>query len=212
MISSPSALEAESLARRTDADADEACALRGRTWALLGALLARPPDARLLEALRQVPAEPAGDGDMEAAWAGLALAAGHADPPSLDDEYHALFIGVGRGETVPYASWYLTGLLMEKPLALLRRDLARLGIERSPEVCEPEDHAGALCESMALLVDDPDVVADTERGFFETHIDPWLGRFFEDLSRAPSARFYAPVAVLGQRFLALERRYFSLPE
>ncbi|HHB11839.1 MAG TPA: molecular chaperone, partial [Chromatiales bacterium] len=133
-------------------------------------------------------------------------------PQSLDDEYHALFIGVGRGETVPYASWYLTGLLMEKPLALLRRDLARLGIERSPEVCEPEDHAGALCESMALLVDDPDVVADTERGFFETHIDPWLGRFFEDLSRAPSARFYAPVAVLGQRFLALERRYFSLPE
>ncbi len=185
-------------------------ALRGGAWGLLGALLARPPDARMLGVLRTVQADAAGPGVLREAWAGLALAAAHATAESVDDEYHDLFIGLGRGEVVPYGSWYLTGLLMEKPLAALRADLARLGITRARGVCEPEDHAGALCETMALLVEDPAVTAERERGFFEAHVEPWLGRFFQDLCRAPSARFYASVGVLGQRFVELEQRWFSL--
>jgi TorA maturation chaperone TorD len=203
--------ENHTAARSGPAEGDgEERALRGRTWALLGALLARPPQGDLLAALRRVEADAVDDAPMQRAWAGLGLAARHADPAALDDEYHALFIGVGRGEVVPYGSWYLTGLLMEKPLAALRAGLARLGIERAPQVCEPEDHAAALCESMGLLAGDPEIPLEAEQGFFGTHVEPWLGRFFEDLARAPSAGFYAAVAVLGQRFLDLERRWFSL--
>lgn len=184
--------------------------LRSRTWALLGALLARPPEEPLLSVLRGIDAEAGDDRAMAGAWAGLALAARRADPASLDDEYHALFIGVGRGELVPYGSWYLTGLLMEKPLAALRADLARLGIGRGPGVCEPEDHAAALCECMGLLAGDAGVGVQAQQAFFRSHVEPWLGRFFEDLARAPSARFYASVGVLGQQFVELERGWFSL--
>ena len=45
-----------------------------------------------------------------------------------------LFIGVGRGELLPFASVYMTGFLNEKPLATLRNDMVTLGVERSPDV------------------------------------------------------------------------------
>ena len=91
----------------------------------------------------------------------LGQGAGHsgAGSPSAttthqaDREYHALFIGVGRGELVPFASYYLTGFLNERPLAVLRQDLARLGAVRSESVKEPEDHIAALCEVMAGLIE-----------------------------------------------------------
>jgi TorA maturation chaperone TorD len=52
-------------------------------------------------------------------------------------EYQDLFIGLARGELVPYGSYYLTGFLHEKPLSKLRQDMARLGVEREDGVAEP---------------------------------------------------------------------------
>ena len=48
-------------------------------------------------------------------------------------EYNILFIGVGRGEVLPYASYYLTGFLHEKPLADLRAKCAALAFAESKE-------------------------------------------------------------------------------
>ena len=63
-----------------------------------------------------------------------------------------LTLEIGRGELVPFASYYRTGFLNEKPLAKLRGDMARLGIARAESVKEPEDHIAALCEMMAGLI------------------------------------------------------------
>ena len=53
-----------------------------------------------------------------------------------------------------HGSWYLTGFLMEKPLAVLRDDLTALGLARRDSCGEPEDHLAALCDVMrALLID-----------------------------------------------------------
>ncbi|MEI9806344.1 MAG: molecular chaperone TorD family protein [Pseudolabrys sp.] len=41
----------------------------------------------------------------------------------VEREFFNLFIGVGRGELMPYGSFYLTGFLHERPLARLREDL-----------------------------------------------------------------------------------------
>jgi len=196
---SPEALSAEDRAR-----AD--------VYALLGALLARVPDASFLELLRQIPgSDPADDATMAAAWAMLRQAAERAECDVVKDEYHDLFIGLGRGELVPYGSWYLTGFLMEKPLAELRVDLERLGFQRQEEVREPEDHAAALCETMSLLIlaDAPPGLG-RQREFFEKHIAPWMQRFFADLATAPSARFYRSVGLLGERFLEVEREGFAI--
>jgi TorA maturation chaperone TorD len=148
---------------------------------------------------------------MAAAWRMLAQAGERADRDALDDEYHALFIGIGRGELVPYGSWYLTGFLMEQPLALLRRDLARLGFERQPDVREPEDHAAALCETMALLIGGDEAAGlDQQREFFERHLAPWMGRFFRDMQGAESARFYRAVGYFGEQFMTIEQQYLGM--
>ncbi|MDX1594559.1 MAG: molecular chaperone TorD family protein [Gammaproteobacteria bacterium] len=189
-------------------------ALRAANYAILGSLLARPPSGELLAELAAAEPEGADDGALDAAWRGLADAAAGADAQEVADEYQELFIGVGRGELVPYGSWYQTGFLMERPLGELRADLARLGIARQEGVCEPEDHIGALCEVMSLLIADPELGVDyaTQRAFHATHLGPYLARFWSDLGGADSACFYRAVSQLGAAFTDLETKYFSLPE
>lgn len=209
-------MELQSATQATDLQAEEAryAALRAANYALLGALLARPPDADLLAELAVTEVEGGSDSPLDRAWRALAAAAAKADAQELADEYQELFIGIGRGELLPYASWYLTGFLMERPLTDLRDDLARLGFARQEGVSEPEDHLAALCEVMALLIADPDRSADyaTQRRFYTTHIGPYVARFWRDLDQAKAARFYRAVSQLGAAFSDLESKYFSLPD
>jgi TorA maturation chaperone TorD len=184
---------------------------RGNVYALLGNLLAGPPDADTLQMLGAIAPEPDDDSLLAAAWQMLAVAASRANRESLREEYDALFIGVGRGELVPYGSWYLTGFLMEQPLAQLRADLRELGIERQAGVHEPEDHAAALCDTMALLItaDEP-ASLDRQHDFFARHLEPWIPRFFRDLQQAESARFYRAVGQLGELFIGVEAQAFRV--
>jgi TorA maturation chaperone TorD len=148
---------------------------------------------------------------MGAAWKMLRSAAERCSPAELDDEYHDLFIGVGRGEMVPYGSWYMTGFLMEQPLAKLRSELDLLGFVRQEGVAEPEDHAAALCDVMALISDgEGGAPLEVQAGFFERHVAPWMGRFFRDMQQAPSARFYRAVGQLGEQFVELEKQYLNI--
>ncbi len=147
--------------------------------------------------------------ELSLAMSMLGLAARSAELESIDDEYHALFIGMGRGELVPYGSWYLTGFLMEKPLALLRDDLSALGFERHSDTHEPEDHIAALCEVMAMLIGENQNFS-TQTSFFKAHIDSWSGQFFDDLSAAKNAVFYRAVGRFGLAFFGLEHQYFSM--
>lgn len=183
---------------------------RADVYALLGALLAAPPRERTLEMLRALPGADSEDGDLTAAWAMLKQAADRAEAEALTSEYHDLFIGIGRGELVPYGSWYVTGFLMERPLAELRVDLARLGFERIEEVHEPEDHVAALCETMSLIANDDTVPFEQQREFFRKHLEPWVGRFFADLQGAQSASFYRAVGLVGERFIQIEQTYLAM--
>ncbi|MFQ5938429.1 MAG: molecular chaperone [Acidiferrobacterales bacterium] len=187
-------------------------AARANTYALLGSLLAAPPSREVLTLLTQIDvAADDGANDMAAAWAALRLAGERAGPSDLEEEYHELFVGLGRGEIVPYGSWYMTGFIMDRPLGVLRQDLAALGFERQEDIREPEDHAGALCETMSMIVSNGEAVGfDTQRKFFQDHIGPWMERFFRDLQNAKAARFYRAVGQFGEQFMALEKRYLAM--
>jgi len=187
---------------------DEDQLARAGAYSLLGALLAAPPNGDLLHSLRELPP---GAGLLAPAWDNLGKAAGEARPESLEDEYHALFIGLGRGELVPYASWYLTGFLMEKPLAQLRAELRGLGFARQEGVAEPEDHAAALCEVMAMTIIENSLDFGEQSEFFAKYLGSWLPRFFQDLEQAESAVFYAAVGGFGARLMAVEQQYFAMP-
>lgn len=190
-------------------DIDEADVARAQEYALLAALLARAPDAGLLSRL----AELRGDATpLGVAHASLAQAASAADIDKVEREYFNLFIGLGRGELLPYASYYLTGFLHERPLARLRGDLVTLGIERAEGQFEPEDHAAILCEIMSGLASDRfGTKPGADQSLFEKHLAPWIGRFFADLERADAADFYRRVGTIGRLFMEIETEAFALP-
>jgi TorA maturation chaperone TorD len=188
---------------------DDVDLARARIYALLGALLTRAPDADLLARIGELrgDATPLGLAHIE-----VAEAAQNARVERVEQEFFDLFIGVGRGELLPYGSFYLTGFLHERPLARLREDLARFGIDRAEGVAEPEDHAGILCEIMAGLASgELPAPAGSDRTIFEKHMAPWIGRLFADIERAQAADFYRRVGSLGRVFIEIETEAFALP-
>ena len=192
---------------------DEEQQYRAAAYALLAALLRSPPDAGLLAQVAGFSQVDATSDELALSMSMLGLAASSSNVQQLDDEFHDLFIGLGRGELVPYGSWYLTGFLMEKPLSRLRDDLALLGFERAGDFTEPEDHVAALCEVMVMLISEAKESKDesAQREFFEAHIGSWLERFFSDLSEAKSAVFYRAVGRFGAMFTALDKCYLNMP-
>lgn len=176
-------------------------ALRADIYRLLARLVREAPDAELLAFLAGLEAMDEA-GELRVHWATLALAAANGQPAPLERAHFRHLIGVIQGELTPYASWYLTGSLMELPLVELRRDLQRLGFERAPEVREPEDHFSALCEVMAMLIE----THPAEQGrFFARHLAPWGLDFMADLA-AVDTPFYASVGQLGRVFLQQDQR------
>ncbi|WP_423839541.1 molecular chaperone [Vibrio mytili] len=179
--------------------------LRTEIYLILSALFRSAPSAEVIEFLKSLEVE-SSQSAMQQAWLSLQQAANSTSSEDLEDEYQDLFIGIGRGEVVPFASWHLTGSMMEKPLAEIRHDLKLLGIEREENVKEPEDHISALCEVMAMLTNEDE---ELQQVVFNKHIAPWFNRFTRQLENAESANFYKPVSQLCQAFLTLEQVRFS---
>lgn len=178
---------------------EERNALRADIYLLLARLVRESPNAELLAFLAAL--EPDDDeSPLKRHWASLSLAARHATPERLHDVHFGLLIGVIQGRLVPYASWYLTGSLMEMPLVALRHDLKQLGFERADHVKEPEDHFSAMCEVMAMLIE---TRAEAQAIFFKRHLSPWTLSFMRDLAQVEDP-FYASIGALGEAFLARE--------
>ncbi|MDB4021313.1 molecular chaperone TorD family protein [Litorivicinus sp.] len=183
---------------------------RSDLYALLGSLLLGAPSESTLISLRKLKA---GDGEIGSAISALAQVAKVLDQPTVEREFNQVFIGVSRGEVLPYASYYLTGFLHEKPLADLRAKMRFLGIQRISGVVEPEDHIGSLCEIMSGLASGSLVQSqslDLQKEFFNAHIAPWAAHCFSDLEKTESAVLYAPVGSLGSAFMAIEQEAFRI--
>lgn len=191
---------------------------RADLYALLARLLLAPPDAALLSALGAADPICAGqDGyALEDAWEKLILAAAVTDPEAVADEFDRLFISTGTPLLNPYGSLYLSGNMNDVPLAALRAELARLGLSRAAGSGEFEDHLGALCETMRVLVEGAPGIARRgaaeQKRFFEHHIAPWHARCLADIANAEGASFYRLVAGFALAFLAIEAEAFAFEE
>ncbi|MBV6637251.1 MAG: molecular chaperone TorD family protein [Mameliella sp.] len=184
--------------------------LRADLYNFLGLLLAEPPNEMLLAQTAGLSGD---ETEMGQAIGTLAKLAKVTKPKTVTSEYNKLFIGLGRGELLPYASYYLTGFLNEKPLALLRQDMVRQGLERADNVFEPEDNIASLMEMMgAMIVGRFGAPAslDAQRQFFNKHIGPWAGHFYADLEGAKNSVFYAPVGTVGRLFMEIESEGFRM--
>ncbi|MEO1138521.1 MAG: molecular chaperone TorD family protein [Pseudomonadota bacterium] len=207
-MSSEEAVMTPTQAQAEIADEDR---LRADLYDFLGVLLAAPPSEQLL--LQTAGLNGDDETDLGTAVAALSRIAKHTKPQAVEREFNALFIGLGRGELLPYASYYLTGFLHEKPLAALRRDMAARGMTRAQNVYEPEDNIASLMEMMASLITGrfgkPATLAD-QKTFFNKHIGPWAGHFYTDLEAAKNSVLYASVGAVGRVFMGIEAEGFRM--
>ena len=192
-------------ARKIETAATAEADLRAQHYGFLARMLAAAPSGELLAEVAGIE----GDGTvLGQAYDALARTAAATTADEVEREFFQLFIGVGRGELLPYTSFYLTGFLNERPLADLRADLARLGIARAVGRHEPEDHIAFLFEVMAGMARSD--IAGDQAAFFHRHIAPWAAQLFDDLAIAPSAEFYRPLAEIGRLFIDIEIRASAL--
>ncbi|USD48529.1 molecular chaperone TorD family protein [Vibrio sp. SCSIO 43153] len=189
-----------------DTQREQEQTLRTEIYLALSALFRSAPSEEMIEFLTSLEVEPS-ESAMQKAWIALQQAAKDSNREALEDEYQDLFIGIGRGEVMPFGSWHMTGAMMEKPLAEIRHDLELLGFERDENVKEPEDHIAALCEVMSMLTGEEE---DLQQAVFNKHIAPWFNSFTQQLENAESANFYKPAAQLCEAFLTLEQVRFSV--
>jgi TorA maturation chaperone TorD len=190
-----------------DVAIDELDHARAQEYALLATLLARNPDAVVLQRLALLGGD---ESPLGLAHAAIGAAAANAGVETVRREYFDLFAGLGESGLMPYASFYLAGSLYGRPLERLRETLRGLGIERVSQ-SEPEDHAAVVCEIMAGLTGGAiPAPAGTDRTFFKDHVGSWIRLFFADLEKSNATAFYSHVGVLGRVFIDIETEAFAL--
>jgi TorA maturation chaperone TorD len=200
----------DKLGNATDVASADDAVLRANFYGLLARALARPLDDDALEVMRAL-SDHQDDTPLGKALNAFGKLAQRTPRARAEEEYSTLFYGFGAGgELTPYASYYLTGLVYDKPLAELRADMAQLGIAAADDNSEPEDHIASLCEMMHGILTGALGNPGSAKTFFDKHLAPWAGKFFADLEKAPSAVMYMPLGTIGRLFIEFEREAFEM--
>jgi TorA maturation chaperone TorD len=181
---------------------------RAGYYALLARLFYSGPDAGLLAAIANAD-EIISGGEQSAlsgAWNALASAARATDAEAARLEYDQLFVGTGKAEVTPYASFYLVETGREKILVRLRDELAGLGLKRAERALEPEDHVAGLFDTMRYLISmgSGDAALQQQQGFFDRYLAGSFPAFCSAISASKKSNFYKDVAHFAKTFLMVE--------
>ena len=207
-------------------DDRELLSFRQSYYEVLGALFRREPSGELLQQLAS------GIGErteaarnlhplLGAGWEAIERFVAGTPPERLAEnvaeEYVTLFIGPLGAAVNPYESFYLTGRLLDRPLADVRAFLKSAGIEKLQEYPEPEDFLAVELEVMRWLIGKQMAAADPQderqwlelqADFLKEHLLVWGPACAKDIERAACAKFYRCAAKILQGFLALELSFF----
>ena len=184
--------------------------LRADMYSFLANLLRAEPSAELVNQLTKLESD---ESPIGKSIKTLSKLASSLDLPTIRDEYVRIFIGVGRGEILPFASYYLTGFLKDKPLAKLRNDMKEIGIELAENVKEPEDHIASLFDMMSGLIlgkFSKKFSIGEQKEFFNKHLASWVDLLMRDIESSRIAVFYSPIGTIGREFMEIERSSFSM--
>ena len=184
--------------------------LRADMYSFLANLLRSEPDEKLVKQLTTLESD---DSPIGKSIKILSKLATSLDLPTIRDEYVRIFVGVGRGEILPFASYYLTGFLKDKPLAKLRQDMQKIGIKLEENVKEPEDHIASIFDMMSGLIlgkFEKKYSITEQKDFFNKHLAPWVDLLMRDIESSKIAVFYSPIGTIGKEFMEIERASFSM--
>lgn len=186
---------------------------RADLYALLARLFYGAPDRPLLDALaRHEDLFGAGDLPLGRAWRALARTARDADPEVLRLEYDSIFVGVGKAQVTPYCSHYLTPAGRERIVVALRDEWRELGIIRTGDTHEPEDHLAALCEVMRhlVLLGSDDQAIGRQKQFFMRYIYAAYIQLTDEILGTAATQFYKDVARVTRVFFDVESQSFEM--
>lgn len=189
---------------------------RAELYGVLALLWLAPPSAELLAQFRVAVTEaPEAGAFLQGPWEALVGALRSTTVEQAQDEFDALFGGVGKPDVLVYGSHYLAGFLNEKPLALLRQDMAQLGLQGDAQSGQTEDHIASVFEVMRYLIAGDDVAVcnlEQQRRFFRTHIQPWAEQLCNAVDAHPRAQLWRAVADMTRAFVQVETQGFDLVE
>ncbi|MBQ0929525.1 molecular chaperone TorD family protein [Ideonella sp. 4Y16] len=195
-------------------DAEEVA--RAELYGLLARLWLAPPDEALLRefavAVTEAPQE---GGFLESPWQDLVGALRSVNVAQATETFDALFGGVGKPEVFVYGSFYQAGFLNETPLVRLREDLARLGLTRTTDTTETEDHIAYGFEVMRYLIGGDDAAVcnlEQQRRFFRAHLQPWVAQLCDTVQAHPGAGWLAALAGMTRAFIEVETQAFDMVE
>jgi len=184
--------------------------LRADMYSFLANLFRAEPSAELVNQLTKLESD---ESPIGKSIKTLSKLASSLDLPTIRDEYVRIFIGVGRGEILPFASYYLTGFLKDTPLAKLRNDMKEIGIQLAENVKEPEDHIASLFDMMSGLIlgkFSKKFSIGEQKEFFNKHLATWVDLLMRDIESSRIAVFYSPIGTIGREFMEIERSSFSM--
>lgn len=186
-------------------------AARAGWYALIGRLFYDAPDGALLAELAEASPRSAAAGALGAAWQGLRQVAREIPLDTLQEEFTALFIGIGPALVTPYTSHYVGHTAPDRHLVRLREELARWGLARREAAAEPEDHVAGVCDVMRFLIESGQPLEE-QRSFFDAFVYPGVMPLCERLLHTAMTRFYREVAALTRAFLETEKTAFEMGE
>ncbi len=184
--------------------------LRADMYSFLANMIRTEPSQELLDSVKKLTGD---DSSIGKSIKLISKLASTMHISEIQDEYVNLFVGVGRGELLPFASYYLTGFLNDKPLSKLRNNMNELGVVRIKEVKEPEDHVSSLFDIMSGMITGQfgkQYSITEQSNFFEKHLNSWIHLLMSDIESAKTAVFYAPIGSLGKEFINIEREAFRM--
>ncbi len=190
---------------------------RAELYGLLSRLWYGPPDAQLLKQFAVAVTEAPEPGSfLEEPWNDVVAAMRATDVATAAREYEALFLGTGKAEIFLYGSHQITGALNDRPLVVLRTDLAELGLTKDLNTGETEDHVAYVLEVMRYLIAGDDIATcnlESQRRFFRSHVQPWVGAALCDaVEQHPRAKLYTSLARFTRAFVEVETQGFDLIE
>jgi len=185
---------------------------RADIYAVLARFFYAPADPPLLDMMANSPPLEANEstGEFARAWAGLIAACAATNENAAQDEFDALFVGVGKAPISPYLGAWLPAAVSEHPLVDLHAFLLSQGLARQQAVSEPEDHIAAVYEVMRHLILQPHASMDAQREFFRHTIWPGVPRLCAALQANEHAQLFKAVARLASAFAELENAAFEM--
>lgn len=176
---------------------------RSELYGVLSMLFYGPPSQAVLDLIEGAAIE--GDGVLADGWRGLQAASSQTNAERAREEYESLFIGVGKPEVMLYGSYYLSGFLMEKPLAALRKTWHG-SAWNAPSTCPKAKTISPPCATPC----DCCMAALQHRRNFSAHIQPWARQLFDAIDAHPGATYYRAVAGLARSFVEVETQAFDM--